>query len=724
MLTISPAVTVKQVPGDFENTFNDYILYPDSEDKNVFYAMAEKPTFLPDGQGAPSFNLTWFFGADMTGGICSMTVGLPMPNVDDPKVTAILLNAIKGDQSTSNIARKTLELCVAMDASDAASVAKAAALKVELGLTAAAADQKKAVWNKKSDDWAQFLPDINIQIKPVPYTSGTVLVQAFNTPQAYAASDPAYTSGLLKTTPSLFNSNAAVVTFNLKEAGAALFWQALGGWELDDSSPKPAGYDKSKGGSSVISVTYQVAFDGMLPEAKATVTLKHDVIAKLDIETQVRNGSWGRTYSEDVVRGKEYNDAVNSCTDIVLPAVASKDDKDSVQKLLTEWAGKQLEDMLKAKLPDVSLNDLDVNGARQINQQMEQNRVMTLTQAISLPKNPQALLPKLNGLVKGDTKQLFQVIDLNAVPYVKVDLAVAAPDVAGLKNRMVDRFVVTELTYAGQKLRDETGTDVSSIEFRTSEPQPVSKKYKGTFGKTSKDTHVRYSYLVAYSDGTPAYKASAASQSGNNYLDFSGIDIGVLSVKLNAVDLPWDVISSAHVVLTYGDWQKSVALSRDQTPALISQAFGQAMDQQLSYQLTLNLTAGASVVGKATPVTLKNGQGEITFASPLGDMVNPIAFQLAPDVLKAQLRVEYIFRSSDADRTFSQAIQLDSAKDGGQVVWKVPADSGKACALRIVKARVTTKTGTTDLTDLAAGKIDPVEQQLSITVYSDRVDSF
>ncbi|NHZ93153.1 hypothetical protein F2P45_29695 [Massilia sp. CCM 8733] len=723
MLTISPAVTVNQVPGDFESTFNDYILYPDSDDKNVFYAMAEKPTFLKDGEGTPSFNLTWFFGADITGGICSMTVGLPMPNMLVPEVRRKLLDAITGDQSTSNIAKKTMELCVAMDASDAASVAKATALKAELGLNAAAADQKKAVWNKNGD-WTQFLPDTNIQIRPIPYTSGTVLVQAFNTKESYAASDPAFSSGLLKTTPSLFNSNAAVVTFNLTEVGASLFWQALGGWELDDSSPKPAGYDKTKGGSSVISVTYQVTFDGMLPEAQATVTLKHDVIAKLDIETQVKNGSWGRTYREDVVRGKEYNDAVDSCTKIVLPAVASKDDKDSVQKLLTDWAGKQLEDMLKAKLPDVSLNDLSLDGARQINQQMDQHRDFTLTQAVSVPKNPQGQLPKLDGLVKGDTRQLFQVINLNDVPYVKVDLAVAAPNVADLKKRMVDRFVVTELTYAGQKLRDETGTDVSSIEYQTSAQQPVSIRCKGTFGKTSKDTQVRYSYLVAYSDGTPSYKASAASQSGNNYLDFSGIDIGVLSVKLNAIDLPWDVISSAHVVLTYGDWKKTVALSRDQTPALISQAFGQAMNQQLSYQLTLNLTAGASVVGDVTPVALKNGQGEITFTSPLGDMVNPISFQLDTDVLKAQLRVEYTFRNSGPDRVFSQAIQLDSARDGGQMEWKVPADSGKACALRIVKARVTTSTGSRELTDLSGGKIDPVEQQLSITVYSDRIDSF
>jgi hypothetical protein len=501
MLKISPAITVKDVPGDFPNTFNNYILYPDTDDKNVFYAMAEYPTLLPDAQRIPSFNMTWFFGADITGGICSMTVGLPMPNMDGNGVKAKFLDAIHGDRSTSDIATKTWELCVAMDASDATSAAKATALKQELGLTDAAANQKKAMW-KKDGTSDQFLPDMSIKISPIPFTSGTVLVQAFNTPQAFAASDPAFTSGQLKTTPSLFNNNAAVITFNLTEVGASLFWQALGGWPLDEGSPKPAGYDNNKGGNSVVSVTYQVTFDGMLPEAKATVTLKQDVIAKLDIETQVRNGSWGRTYSEDVVRGKEYTDAVDSCTQIVLPAVASADDKDSVQKLLTDWAGKQLEDMLKLKLPDVSLNDLSLDGARQIKQQTDQQRVFTLTQAVSLPKNPQAQLPKLDGLVQGDTKQLFQVIDLNNVPYVKVDLTVAAPNVANLKSRMVERFVVTELTYAGQKLRDGTGDDVSSIEYRTADPQPVSTRCKGTYGKSSKDTKVRYSYLVAYSDGT------------------------------------------------------------------------------------------------------------------------------------------------------------------------------------------------------------------------------
>ena len=721
MLKISPAVTVNDVPGKFAGSKNNYILYPDTDDPKVFYAMAEYPSFIADEKGSPSFNLTWFFGRDMNGGICSMTVGLPMPDMKDKAVKATILDAIKGNVSTSDIARQTWDLCVAMDGGD---TVKAEALKTQLGFDAAAAQKKKDIWNK-TGEWTQFLPDETIQVKPINYTSGTVLVQAFSNKEAYDTSNPAFSSGLLKTTPSMFNDNAAVVTFNLSDIGAGMMWQALGGPQLDENSPKPDGYQTENGASSIVSVVYQVSFDGMLPEAKATVTLKHDVIAKLDIETKVRNGSWGRTYREDVVRGKEYNEAVNNSTEITLPATASPDDKDSVQKLLTDWAGKQLEDMLKAKLPDVSLNDLSLDGARQITQQIDQHRDYVLNQAVSVQKNPQSLLPKIDQLVSPEaSKQLFQLIDLNAVPYVKVDLAVAAPNLSDLKNRQVDRFVVTQLSYGGQTLRDKDGDDVSSLEFQTDAKQPASNRYKGTFNKAAKDKNVRYSYLVTYADGTPSFQAPVASQPDDNYLDLSSVDVGVLSVKLNAMDLPWDVISSAKVVLRYDTWEQTVPLSRDQTPAQVSKPFGQTMDKTLTYRLTLALSTGESITGDATPVTLKNGRGDITFRSPLGDMVNPIGFELDSGVLKAQLRVEYTFRNSGPDRVFRQVIQLDSARDGGRATWKVPADSGKGCALRITKANVTTAAGSTALTNLAGGAIDPVDQQLDITVFADHIESF
>lgn len=725
MLKISPAVTVIGVPGAI--TKNNYTLYPDSEDKNIYYALAENPTYQPGSDGGPSFNLIWYFGAGVTpAGICTLTVGLPMPDMNRPEVQGKITAALTSDQSTRKIAQDTFELCRAIDAKDAA---KANALKAALGLNDGAAAAKKAVF-KSDQGWEQFLPlKGDLSIRPIPFKSGSVTVQAFASPSAYQDGTPEFSTGKIQTTPSLVNSNAAVVTFNLKDLGVNLFWHGLGGWLFDPAAPKPAGYDAALGGSSVITVTYNIAFDGMLPEAKATVTLDKSVFAKLDIESVERRGSWGRTYRQDVARGKEYNDAITSATNIVLPAVASKEDKDSVQKLLTDWAAKQLEDMTKAQLPAVKLEDLNVDTIRSLKTVSTQSRTYTLTQAVTVPKNPQAQLPKIDGLVdKGSLPKYFQLINLNDKPYFDVDLTVRPPSLDYLKVRSVERFVVTQLSYAKEKLRTKAGKEVNTLEYVPSVAPPpgppTDPTLSGTFDRNTPDRSLEYSYLVAYTDGTPSLRVAANKQSGDdNYLDLGGVDIGILSVSLDGIDLPWDVIGSAKVDLKYGDWEKSVALKKDDKPLLVVKPFGQAMTKPLTYKLTLNLTAGTPQVGPEITVTPVRGHADITLRNPLGDMLNPLAFGLDTAVTKAQLRVEYTLRSSGPDRIFDQLVQLDSTA-APTYIWRVPVFSGFPAAFKVTKARVTTNGAAKDLTDLSGGTKDPVPQSLSITVQADGISDF
>ena len=721
MLKLSPAVTVNNVPGAYKDTVNSYIVFPDSDDKNTFYAMAEKPTYLSDN-GVPNFNLTWYFGSGVkAGGICTMTVALPMPDTDNALVKSKFVDAIKGDTSSSTIAKSTLALCKAIDAND---VAKVAALKAELGFNDEAAAKKKAAWDG-SDKWEQFLPDTdNIKISPILYKTGSVVVQAFANKEAYDGQTPTFT-GAFETTPSDFNSNAAVITFNLSDLGANLFWHGLGGWAFDQAT-KPDAYDAAAGASSVLSVVYNVTFDGLLPEAKATVSLKHEILAKLNIEEQVKKGAWGRTYRQEVVRGKEFNDAINSATDIVLPAVASPTDKKNVQELLTDWAAKQLEVMTQAQLPSVSLADLKIEDVRQIKSVQEQERTYRLTQAVTLPKSPQAQLSKINALVDEKTvKSVFQLINLNDVPHIKVDLTVRPPSIDYMKARQIDRFVVTQLSFAGQKLLNKDGQEVASIEYLMSKDQPASETLNGVFGRESRDKTIQYSYLVAYNDGTPPYRVSGASQTDNNYLDLGGVDIGVLSVSLDATGLPWDVISSAKVDLQYADWEKSIALKKDTAPALITKPFGQTMNQPLRYKVTLTLTAGTPIVGEVVEIMPKHGHAEITLQNPLGNMIDPITFALDTGVTKAQLRVEYTLRGTGTpDRIFNQLVQLDSSKDAGKFVWNVPRQSNRAPAMRVTKARVTSAAGTKDLTDLSEGALDPLDTQASITVLADGLSNF
>lgn len=725
MLEISPAVRVAEVPGIYGK--NDYILFPDRENKDIYYAMAERPNFQADSDGNPNFNLTWYFGSGAeAGGICTLTVALPLPDLNDAEVKSKFVAALTTDSLIKKNAQLTLELCLAMDAGD---TGKVAALKAKLGIRDEEAKNRKAVW-VRGQGWEQFLPaSERLDIRPMPFKSGTVTVQAFADADAYQKGSPEYSTGKLQTTPSLVNSNAAVVTFNLQEKGVNLFWHGLGGWAFDASSPRPAGYDEAKGSKSIIAVTYKVEFDGLLPAASATVTLSHEVMAKLNIEEQVKQGAWGTTYKEQKVTGKEYQKTINDATDIVLPAVASKEDKDNILKLLTDWAAKQMEEMVAVQLPAVKLEDLDINSVKQLSTVSRQSRTYNLTQALSVPKYPQAQLPKIDGIIRqgSSLKKFFQLINLNDKPYFNVDLTVRPPSIDYLKSRQVERFVVTQLSYCKEKLRNAEGKEVSTLEYLTDDKQqPPGRTLSGTFDKSITDKTLKYSYLVAYGDGTPSFHVDSIRQDGDeNYLDLGGVDIGVLNVSLDGIDLPWDVISSARIDLRYGDWQTAVTVKRNDPPVRVVKPFGAAMDRQLSYQVTLNLTAGAPHVGEKTRVSLVRGNADITLRNPLGNSICNINFSLDSGVSKAQLRAEYSLNNGSASRVFNQLIQLDSTKaDGATASWKVPAFSAYPSTFRVTKARVTVDGSSTDLKDLSGGDVAPVMQDTEITVLNDGLSSF
>lgn len=216
----------------------------------------------------------------------------------------------------------------------------------------------------------------------------------------------------------------------------------------------------------------------------------------------------------------------------------------------------------------------------------------------------------------------------------------------------------------------------------------------------------------------------AVTQKNANYLSLAGVDIGVLSVSLSAVDLPWDVVSSAKVDLTYGTWKHTVQLNRDGGDVLVAKPFGKPITDNLTYQVTLTLTAGAPVIGDAVQVTPVHGQAEVALKNPLGNMINPIEFRLDSAVTRAQLRAEYTFRNAGPDRIFSQLIQLDAAKNGGTFTWNVPSQSEKGSAFKIIKAQVTTASGTSTIADPSGANKDPVDQQASITVFGDHVANF
>ncbi|HKP38419.1 MAG TPA: hypothetical protein VJT71_16285 [Pyrinomonadaceae bacterium] len=717
MLKISPAVMVKEIKGALGT--NDYTLFPDSEDKNVYYALAEFPTFLADGQGNPNFNLTWYFGSAVTsGGICTLTVALPIPDMSDPTVKSKIVDAVTG-ASTANIARKTLELCVAMKAQPP-DKDKVAQLKKDLGLSDDEANKKAAEY-KDGDSWEKFMPEgAKIKLRSIPFKAGTVTVQAFADQKNYKEGTPEFSTGKLNTTPSLVNSNAAVVTFNLQDQGANLFWHGLGGPPFSKGELPPA-YDAVVGGKSVISVVYKVEFDGLLPSAVATVKLKQSVVAKVTTREVERRGAWGRRWKEEVISGKDYQDLVEDSTDIVLPSSASKEDQAAVQKLLSDWAAKQLEEMVKSQIPTVKLDDLSADTVRQLSTLKEQSRTYRLTQAITVPKFPQAQLPKVSGVVKPNTDltKFFQLINLNDKPYFNVDLTVRPPSATYLSSLGVERFVVTKLTFGQQKLRKVGGQEVSNLEYVPSKPNE-SETLSGVFEKNAPNKSLDYTYLVAYNDGTPSFNSKLLSQTENaNYLDLGGLDLGVLNVTLNTIDLPWDVLSGARVDLEYGSWKKSVALRRDESPRVVK-PFGELMDKPLKYKLTLTPTAGAPVPGPETEVRLVRGAAEIQLKNPFGTSLFDINFALGSDVSKAQLKVDYSMPVSGGPaRVFSKTVTLDRTTSTAN--WKVPkVDDGGT--VQITKARITDSSNASK--DLKDDPQSISSDSLDITVNTGGFDYF
>jgi hypothetical protein len=183
----------KNIPSDLGPM--DYILFPDSADKDVYYALAEFPTYRARDK-KPDFNLTWYFGDNQaSGGICTFTVALPMPSTDDHKVLQAISAALTTDPATAKIAQTIFALCQVMDANRTADVDN---LKKELGFDDNAANAKKAIFdnNKKDNpDYKLFLPQISpSKIKPIPFKTGSVTVQAFANDKAYKAGTPAFTT--------------------------------------------------------------------------------------------------------------------------------------------------------------------------------------------------------------------------------------------------------------------------------------------------------------------------------------------------------------------------------------------------------------------------------------------------------------------------------------------------------------------------------------------------
>ena len=692
MLSRASTHIAKNIPGPYGPTdLRTYVLYPDTDKPNTYYVLPETPTFLPmSGGKGPSFNMLWWYGTGNTvGGICTFTVALPMPDWSRTDVRDALTLAVNDDPDVREYSEKVFGLAKAYAANDAVAIEQyLKALEIKDAEGRALTHSFDATRGSE-----QFRPATKqkLDFLAVELTKGAVTVQGFKS--AKVANDPLSVEfdGTFATTPSRLSSNAAVVTFNLDQRNATLMWQAMGGPPFAGLDALP---DRAELTSSVITVKYAVEFDGMLPGAEAIVTLRKESVAKVLTEQKSSYSSWSGKRTWDEVVGKDYRTLARDSMEVRIPssqysAVPPGGTK-SVKDVLTDWASAQLVSMLAAQLPDIKLSDLMTGKKDSITQVQDQSRTYKLSTAIGVARNPQGMLPKVNGLVQRDTlDNYFSTIDLNRVPWVDVTVTVNPLARARMKTNKIGAIALKRLNFGSNRLRtaDNLKRDVTVLPFEAEGSGALSQvQLLGQFGIKEKDAVVSYDYEVSYTDGTPTYRVDNNTlPQGKTNVDLSGADLGVLQKTLDAQWLPWGLISSARLDVQYADlYQSTFMLTKDNAKAEIVKPLGRKIDQNLQYRLTLNMTSGTPVAypaaADAWAEVNREATGLIPLRSPLGDAgLTEAIFNLDTDVTSATSRVEYAMElPGGIQRLFSKVIRLDAAKkatDTWSVATPVNADA-------------------------------------------------
>lgn len=728
MLSLYSRVTAK-APGPYKDQMGnallaEYTLYSDSDDKDVYYLLPNQPNFLPNPTtGAPSFSMLWYFGDKLTGGVCTCTVALPMPDLNDATVKKAFSEAIGRNADLSTRARKILEMAQS-GPQDQQEIAKA------LGLTDA---QVRLYLNAydAAKDYKQFLPtDASLKIKPVPVTSGTVKVHAFGDPNIYKSwqkgdASPTETR-VFEVTPSFLNSNAAVISYDLNEKGAAMFWFALGGPNFKQGT-EPKGYDVDLQ-SSVVTVEYSVGFDAVLPAAEAVVTLSHNTMMSLVQERH--KDTWGHEKTDKV--SKTYSQTVKDAVSINLPSSTylKAEGAKSIQDSLQEWAQKQLESMIQSQLPQFKFDDMDASvGETTFSSLQDQTRTFKLSQAINSTVRPQGQLPMVKSLLPkdADLSQFFATVDLNSRPYFNLDLVVSPPAKAVLAARLVDSLNISKISYGGASLSDAEGKEVHSLQFRASDENLAPATLAGTFDARNQQTDaLEYSYIVTYTDGTAPYKVTGLKSDNDYQVLFAATDLGVVYAKLSGHDLPWGVTEEAQVTVAYdGAFTRRISLTSDTREATLAAPIGSKVTKPLQYRVALILKNGGGTIHYPADEAAFASEDIANMAAPtinlrcgIGRGNRSYTFSLeGGEVSKAQIRARYNLPvdGDKSGRSFETTFTL-STPDDTSFEWEVPAPISGVATISVIKARTYDTSGKAQTPTIE--EIDPDTNEIEVSLTS------
>lgn len=551
---------------DAKGVQRNYTFYGDTETPDAFYCLPEAPEIIIEDNGRPDFSLLWFYSSETekgkpdpasNGGVCTFTLGMPLPDQSMwPEIQAQLKN------DTAVIA-KAHDIFNMLQAAQEGNTQQAKALQTVLGLSddqVAALQARFHATDKPT--WEDFLPrddSSSFRLRSVPITGGQVTVRSFATPGAYSdwqngEDSPPASVGTVQVTPSLLGDNRAVISYGLTSDGVNLFWHAFGGPSFDRSGP--ANYTTTA--NSVVTATYQVDFEGMLPPATVTVTLDSKTIAHL--AKRSNKDTWGHTRTEII--GRDFTHDVSSNIKVEIPDTSylSKDDKakTNMADQLQSWGTNQLADMLKAQLPDVSWADMNekLTDESVIH---DETRTFSIGQATALSKFPQAQLKAIPDLLLdgADLSPYFLAVNLDSTPYF--DAAVTVQPPAKLSD-MAIASVSVDPTIGGQQLRDADNNVVNTLVFDAT--NAVSAKLHGRFQKAAERT-VAYDYTVNYTSNVAAMTVRGEQQDYNIVLA-NPARLGVLAGKLDLDNpVPWAFVSAVKLTVSADGQEQDFRLSKE-----------------------------------------------------------------------------------------------------------------------------------------------------------------
>ena len=672
-----------EVQGD-DGKKRNYTVFADSENTKNFYAIPEAPEFAVDeNTKKPKFSLIWYYGSNQEyrGGVCAFTVALPMPQ--GPNEIKQIGAALTNDTSVIARAHDIYDMVVAMTKGDNTT---AKALQQLLGFDDKQAKQYKSLY-KEDQTYVQFLPSSDINLQPVPVTGGTVTVRGFGGQDAFQQwqkgdESAASFTGSYQTTPSLLGNNQAVVSFDLTSLGVNLFWHAFGGPSLQDKS-----VDDYKPVASVVAVTYEINFEGMLPPAKVTVTLKAEEAAKLITQQVTSKDTWGHETTRTEVIGRSFTKDVKSMIDVEIPSTSylaqhEADKKKQEEQYgidLEQWGSNQLAEMVKDQLPDVSWDDLQ-NGKLEENVLHNETRTFQMSKAIAFNVNPQGQLPTISSLLPDNTslEDYFQTVNLDEKPYYDVQVTIQPP--ANLDQYKVASVAVSP-TFGGKTLykTDGSGDSVNTIVFNSNNKEAVT--LRGTFdvNDSQQKKEFDYSYTVNYTTATAPYQVKGMQENDYNLSLTNPPVLGVVYNDLKGTQILWDIFSRGTLKVKYGDINQEYILNKDNYDAKLALTIGKDVTPTIKYQLELAFASGGGTISypldsnkwASADISQSSAMIQVPFSN------TKIYTITCPDVASGNavqciVQAEYkLTFSGNIVRTISKTIVLTS-QNSGVDTWTVP----------------------------------------------------